>query len=58
MVLDIQDPNTTFEINYIKKGKFHRQTHNYTTGKLSRYPARYMIYGITNENYIIIKNVT
>src|SRR5690625_7917053 len=58
MLLDIQDPNITFEKNCIEEGTFKGKPCKYVTGKLTYDPEACNNCGIKNEDYIVTKNGT
>ena len=56
ILLDIQDPNITFEENCIKEGMLKGRACKYITGKLTLEPRHCKHRGIKNEDYTVIKN--
>lgn len=57
-LLDIQDPNITFEKNFIEEGIHKGKPCKYVTGKLTYDPMACKKCGIKNEDNIVIKNGT
>src|SRR5690625_4712579 len=58
MLLDIQDPNITFEKNCIENGIHKGKPCKYVTGKLTYDPEACKNCGVKNEDYMITKNGT
>lgn len=58
ILLDIQDPNITFEESCIEEGLLKGRTCKYITGKLTYDPIYCKHCGIKNEDYTVIKNGT
>lgn len=58
ILLDIQDPNITFEDNWIKEGTYKGNNCKYISAKLSYNPDRCKECGIENKDYTIYKNGT
>jgi len=57
-LLDIQDPNNTFEENFIKEGTFKGKVCKYVFGKLTDNPTHCEGCGVRNIDYMVYKNGT
>jgi len=57
-LLDIQEPNITFEENFIKEGTFKGKACKYVLGKLTYTPTQCEGCGVENIDYTVYKNGT